>query len=400
MSTILFFPQPEFGHLNPPLKLARSLKLAGHRVFYMGLPDFEDYIRSQGIDYISVFENRCPKGYLKKRAGNKASMDFDNLSLILWEAGKPGGAASFNLMQEIENELRAVAGKVRPDLLLIDFKLRDLAPVTAERLGIPTAILSVTLIDLAPIGGKDEPAPSRYPELFLCPKAFDFPSPTKKNRYYVEASIEVERKEAHTFPADEPGDGRPLIYCSLGSQPYQYEHSENLFRSLIEAMKDRPGWRLVLAVGTDQTVASYHPLPNNVEVVNWAPQIEMLKRASIMITHGGLGGVKEAIFFAVPMIVYPCRWDQPHNAARIVYHGLGVRGDIHNVSVHHIHSLIDAIEKDPSYKRQIEAMSRTFREIENSGIGIHTVEKIISDYQSRQFATGTGAQSWIQETQR
>jgi zeaxanthin glucosyltransferase len=108
----------------------------------------------------------------------------------------------------------------------------------------------------------------------------------------------------------------------------------------------------------------------------------MLGRASIMITHGGLGGVKEAIFFGVPMIVFPCRWDQPHNAARIVYHGLGVRGDINNDSVGQIHSLIDAVDKDPQFKSRIDAMSRTFREIENSGVGVSTVETIISDSRS------------------
>jgi MGT family glycosyltransferase len=144
-------------------------------------------------------------------------------------------------------------------------------------------------------------------------------------------------------------------------------------------MRERPDWQLVLAAGVHLRATDLHPVPDNVVVVNWAPQLEMLERASIMITHGGLGGVKEAIFFGVPMIVFPCRWDQPHNAARIVYHGLGVRGDINNGSVGQIHSLIDAIAKDPKFKSRVDAMSRTFREIEDSGVGVSTVEKIISD---------------------
>jgi len=389
MATILFFPHPEFGHLNPPLKLARTLKRTGHCVYYLGLPDFEDYVRSQGLDYVSILENRCPKGYLKKRANDKARMDLDNLSLILWEATGSSGAAAFNLTKEIEEELDRVLRKLAPDLLIIDFKLRDLAPITAERFGVPTAILSVTLIDLAPItdSNDDHSTESGLPELFLCPREFDFPSPAKKNRHYIEPSIELDRKESHSFPWREVDEAKPLIYCSLGSQSYQYEQSQTLFRAIIAAIGHSPDWQLVLATGVHLSSADFNPVPQNVLVVSWAPQLELLERASIMITHGGLGAVKECIFFGVPMIVFPCRWDQPHNAARVVHHGLGLRVDINNVSVQQVLSLIDTVDKDPSFKGRIDAMSRTFRDIENSGVGVQTVENILSGFRRTQLAS-------------
>jgi UDP:flavonoid glycosyltransferase YjiC (YdhE family) len=107
----------------------------------------------------------------------------------------------------------------------------------------------------------------------------------------------------------------------------------------------------------------------------------MLEKASIMINHGGLGAVKECIFFGVPMIVFPGKWDQPNHAARVVFHGLGVRGNIHDRSTQQINTLIDVVDKDPKFKSRIDAMSKTFRDIENSGIGIRTVEKLLADYQ-------------------
>jgi UDP:flavonoid glycosyltransferase YjiC (YdhE family) len=382
MAVILFFPHPEFGHVNPPLKLARGLKLEGHTVYYVGLADFEDYVRSQGLDYISIFEDRCPKGYLKNRAGEKKQNDLDNLTLLLWEATGGQGKRAFDPIKEIEAGIAKVLRKTSPDLMIIDFKLRDLAPLVIHKFGLHAAIISVTLIDLAPITtGRDEaPSQGGLPELFLCPKEFDFPSVTKRDRYYIEASIELQRKESHAFPWDKVDADRPLIYCSLGSQSYQYEHNQALYRAVIEAMKGKPDWQLVLAAGMHSNPIDFNPLPENVLVVNWAPQLELIKRASIMITHGGLGGVKECIFFGVPMIVFPCRWDQPHNAARVVYHGLGVRGDIHNVSVSQIRSLIDTIEKNPSFRMRVEAMGEVFREIEGSGVGVKTVERILADY--------------------
>jgi UDP:flavonoid glycosyltransferase YjiC (YdhE family) len=107
----------------------------------------------------------------------------------------------------------------------------------------------------------------------------------------------------------------------------------------------------------------------------------MLERASIMITHGGLGAVKECILFGVPMIAFPCKWDQPFNAARVVAHGLGVRGSINKVTAGQIHRLIETVAGNPSFKSRVDAMSKVFNEIENSGKGVKILERIISDFQ-------------------
>ncbi len=57
--------------------------------------------------------------------------------------------------------------------------------------------------------------------------------------------------------------------------------------------------------------------------------MELLSRADLFITHSGLNSIKESIFYAVPMLVFPIEFktDHPGNAARIVYHVLGLRGD-------------------------------------------------------------------------
>src|SRR6185503_18859644 len=68
-------------------------------------------------------------------------------------------------------------------------------------------------------------------------------------------------------------------------------------------------------------------LPPNVVVVPRTPQHTLLEKASVFVTHGGLSSVKEAIWFGVPMLVFPLGYDQHGNAARIAFHGLGARGD-------------------------------------------------------------------------
>jgi zeaxanthin glucosyltransferase len=382
MANILFMPVPEFGHMNPPLKLAKSLQERGHRVYYVGFADFEDYVHSQGLDYISIFSERYPKGYLQARADKQARMKLDRLSLMFLEAREAHDQIAINPLKAFEEEIARVFRIIPPDLFIVDNMLRDLAATVAHRLGTPTLRLSLHFeearIDLGDPG--DIPPPGKLPALLLCPKEFDFSySPKKENYHYLEASIEVGRKEASAFPWERIDESRPLIYCSFGSQCHQYEQSETLFRAIIEAVGEKPGWQMVLAVGPYLKVADFEPLPANVVVVNWAPQLKMLERAAMMITHGGLGAVKECIFFAVPMLVFPGKWDQPYHAARVAHHGIGVRGNSRESSVRQIRKLIDGIAGNALFKQRIEAMSRTFREIENSGIGVRTVEKLMAD---------------------
>jgi zeaxanthin glucosyltransferase len=217
--------------------------------------------------------------------------------------------------------------------------------------------------------------------LVLCPDALEFSHAREKpNRYHIEPSIDFQRQELHSFPWEALDRSKPLIYCSLGSESHLYKQSFRIFSAIIEAMRTKPDWQLLLAIGPYLKMDDLPPLPTNVLVVNWAPQLQILQRAAMMITHGGLGSVKECIFLGVPMIVFPCRWDQPTNAARVVAHGLGVRGNVNHVSSHEVIAMIDNVSGNPSFKRSVEAMSRTFREIEDSGRGVELIEQIIGSF--------------------
>jgi zeaxanthin glucosyltransferase len=65
------------------------------------------------------------------------------------------------------------------------------------------------------------------------------------------------------------------------------------------------------------------PVPSNVIVVDQAPQIELLKRATLCITHAGLNTALESLAYGVPMVAIPIGYDQFGVAARIAYHGVG-----------------------------------------------------------------------------
>jgi len=390
MANLLFLPVPEFGHIIPPLKLAKALQQRGHKVYYVGFADFESYVRSQGLDYITIFECRYPKGYLDTRIEKQVKLKTDRLSLMLAEAKETNDHLARDPLSAFESEMLRIFQRVEPDLVIVDNMLRDLAALLAHKHGAPAVRLAVHFEEarIALSDLRSSPSYPPVPALVLCPKEIDFSGSAKKqNYYYLEPSVDTDKQETQVFPWERLHEDRPIIYCSLGSQCHQYPDAPGLFRAVRDAVAERPEWQLVMTIGPYLKTEEYEgSKAENIVIVNWAPQCQILERASMMITHGGLGALKECAFFGVPMIVLPCKWDQPYNAARVVHHGIGLRGNSQDKSTKQIHALIDGIAGNRALKPRLQAMSEIFQAIETSGIGVNTIEKLVLD-----FRRGSGA---------
>jgi zeaxanthin glucosyltransferase len=66
---------------------------------------------------------------------------------------------------------------------------------------------------------------------------------------------------------------------------------ESVFSAIAQAVKPRPGMQLVLSIGDSLDAKQSNSLPANCIIVNRAPQIELLKRSALCITHAGLNSV-------------------------------------------------------------------------------------------------------------
>lgn len=370
MAKIIFASYPETGHLNASFKVAKGLQSNGHQVSYLSLPDFEEYIRDQGFEFIALFEKLCPKGFLFETA---VKNNLENIEAVLLQVSKAGQPLERALFQEIQQTIH----RAEPDLLINDLFLPDFALVAAA-IGVPLVLLNTQFFNPWAEGQANYQPLIKWPELILSPQAFDFPgAERKKNSRYVEASIDLKRKDV-PFPWHRVDANKPLIYCSFGSQSHIFSGSENFFQRVIDTIAAKEDWQLVLTVGANLRVEDFRSVPENAILVKSAPQLEILKRASIMMTHGGFNSVKEAIFFGVPMILFPMIRDHPAVAARVVYHGLGVRGELQKITVEQIHALINRIDKDSSFKTKVELMGRIFREAESAAPSLQSIEAVLA----------------------
>src|SRR5258708_31234778 len=91
-------------------------------------------------------------------------------------------------------------------------------------------------------------------------------------------------------------------------------------------------------------------MPENQIIVSKAPQIELLKRASLCITHAGLNTALEALAQGVPIVAIPIGFDQPGVAARVAYHRVGEFVEVVDLTAERLAQLIQRVRQNPSYR--------------------------------------------------
>ena len=432
MATIVFMPFHWASDLNPTFALAGKLRERGHRVHYFGIPDTAERIRSQGFDFTPVFSRAFPEGTLAKQYESESQGKRYGVSEF-----RDRFRGTCDLLRE--GELDRVISQVHPDLLLTSSGTPWVG-IAASRTGVRVISFCSTLISVEdsavpPFSTDLIPKPTRLsrlrtwfewkkffwyrrrysrdwdisedlktlardcgyplekidfrvetwprllllPELVFFPKDLDFPrSRTPEGVFFIEGAVDIDRRDGD-FPWQQLDDTKPLVYCTLGSLlPFKFPaRASQFFQMFMDAMAQRPALQGVVTIGNYLKADEFN-CPPNVLIASHAPQVEVLNRASLMISHGGVTGVKESAFMGVPMLLIPVSYDEFGNAARVVYHGLGARLRLKEVSASELGRLIDTVLKDSSYSGRAKRMSEKLLALERESPGVAIVEDILS----------------------
>ncbi len=430
MATIVFMPFHWASDLNPTFALARKLRNRGHHVHYLCIPDTERRIRSQGFDFTPIFSHAFPEGAMAKQSESEAQGKRYGLTEF-----RDRFQRTCELLRE--GELDRATRQLQPDLLLVSSGTPWVG-IAACGTGIPVTAFSSTLIsvedsavppfktDLIPkqtllsrlrtwfewrklflyrrlysrdwdisadlkklarhfgypvskIDFRVETWPRLLlPELVFFPEQLDFPRPRKpEGAFFIEAAVDVERRDGD-FAWDRVDEDKPLVYCTLGSLlPWKFpDRASGFFQMFMDAMAQRPALQGVVTIGNYLKPEEFN-CPDNVFITSVAPQVEVLKRASLMVSHGGVTGVKESAFMGVPMLLMPVYYDEFGNAARIVYHGLGASLRLKELSALELGRLIDRVLGDSSYSARAKLMSEKLRNLEQQSPGLAIIEDML-----------------------
>lgn len=364
---ILLSNIPEHGHVNPTLAIVAELVRRGHRVSYPTTAEFAPRVTEAGAAPI-IHRSTLPSG---------SSEDE-------WPADLSAGAALF-----LREALAVVPWQLvhfdedRPDLVVHDVAALG-ARLLAHRWEIPAVQLSPSHVlpvsiyrefdrlyaynddwiayrrrfrDFLDDHGLDMPvneylgAPDRC--VVTIPRQFQLRPETLTNEYsFVGPCLRTGDSESSWDP---PPPDRKVLYVSLGTC---YANRPEFYRECIDAFTGLDRWHLVLSVGARVDPADLGDLPSNAEVHRSVPQLEVLRRASAFVTHGGMGSVLEALSYGVPLVVVPQGVDQPTNARRLAKLGLGTWLSPKHATAGALRDAVLAVSSAPDVAERLEEMRR------------------------------------------
>jgi zeaxanthin glucosyltransferase len=179
------------------------------------------------------------------------------------------------------------------------------------------------------------------------PKEFDFENPLSPPHFYHTGLFyDANARPKIDFPWERL-TGEPMIYASMGTilngQP-------EVFRTIVAGVAKHKGTQLVLSIGDQLDPKEIGPVPANAIVVKKAPQLDVLKRASVCITHAGLNTTLESLACGVPQVAIPITFDQPGIAVRIVAKKTGVATELDRLTPDHLSELLDEVVNNSVYR--------------------------------------------------
>ncbi len=379
------------GHLNPMTTLGYELQSRGHRVTVVGILDAEKKAYSAGLDFQAIAESECPYGTIAQ---------FSD------ELGKLSGLAALQYTVNWIQKSTAIFLQQAPktiknaglDALLVD-QTSPAGGTVAEYLGIPFMSVSAALMinedisvppfntpwnyspawwakvrnkigyrllrrigkpiratiaeyrrewNLPPHYGQND-VYSTLAQLCQQPAEFEFPRENLPGCFHFTGAYHNLISRAKIEFPFEKLTGQPLIYASMGTLQNRLM---GVFETIAQACEGLDA-QLVISLGSGISQDDVSKFPGTPLVVANAPQLELLQRASLTITHAGLNTALESISHGVPMVAIPITNDQPGVAARIVWTGCGEMVKLQGLNAPRLRSAIERVLTQESYRNNV-----------------------------------------------
>src|SRR5262247_4080507 len=412
-----FLSLPVPGHLNPMTALARKYQARGHAVVFLTLPDAGPFVQAAQLPLVPCSEDAYPQGSLGKYLQRLSRLSgVEALSYTVNEMMK---GYTETLFQSLPETLR----KAGADAIVLD-QYQPYVELIPKSLGMPYVHVSNALhVDYTgrsplcfygrrPIGS-DETARNREEvERF---RVLLEPTTAMARQYARKVGLFVDWKNPNStvsplvwvtqtprdfdfdcgpdlpqfhysgpwhdghgrIPVEFPWErltGEPIVYVSMGT--LQNGVTET-FRAVTASARRLKNLQFVLAIGNQIAPEEIGETASNVLTVAYAPQIELLKRSSLCITHAGLNTVLEALGSGVPLLATPITNDQPGVAARIAHKKVGLVISQDNLYSSDLPALITHAVEDSTLRANAEHLSESICETDGLATAATLIEKAL-----------------------
>jgi MGT family glycosyltransferase len=343
MSKALYLNIPAHGHVNPSLPLLNELVRRGEEVVYANSEEFRAAVEAVGarfvaypaVDELTRLMETASTGNLARNALKLVQIGEQLLPFItrLIDAEKPDyliydSLAGWGQMSAQMRRLPTVStivtfaltrdamppitpgafvqmmagfARVFPDYRKTAHSIRQSYGI--RPIALTDALMALADLNIVFTSRAFQPAGERFNDSFR----------------FVGPSIGARPPQAD-FPFNLLAADRPLIYISLGTINNQ---NPEFYRQCFEAFANHPA-QVVLSIGKQTDITALGAVPENFIVRDFVPQLEVLERASVFVTHGGLNSVHEGLLEGVPLVVIPQQVEQAIVAQRVAKIGAGI----------------------------------------------------------------------------
>lgn len=387
---IAFFNFPAFGHINPNLGVVQELVRRGHKVTCTTTDHFAPAIEASGarpVPYTSVFGDYYTSPYTP-------------------EALKGEGLRCFNEAKTLAASVEDFYADDRPDLVVYDFMAWG-ARFYAAKHDVPAVRLfpsyganeHFAIHEKFPVAEMSDPLvmdmltqlEAHLPDIGLegtsamefltkiedlgiifLPREFHYDGDTFDERFVFAGPCLGDRS---AFQGTwQPTGDRPVLLISLGTAATGWPE---FFTMAVEAFRDAP-FEVVMAVGDHVDAAELGDLPAHFHVSRHVPQLDVLRHASLFITHGGMNSTMESLYNGVPMVVIPQMNEQRANGLRVEELGLGRLLAAADTTAVSLRKHADDVHADQGIKDRVTALQTTMRQVDGPVVAADAIEGFLA----------------------
>ena len=394
----LFISRSNRGHINPMVGVAQWLGRAGHEVLWLTIP--RDPIADQQVERIGARAVHPP--------GATVGYGFDEAEIARLFREEPHKAfailVNLHTTRPREN-LEATAElirSVRPRVVVQDGVLYEGA-IGAFRAGIPFVNASPSFRLAAPPGFRyqltdvaaeiAEPRRKLFEEHGLaCEfREIECVSPTLNALFSTSELLPVEHLAAHThlvgpsFPIGPRGDEPELaegaiaadggtVYLSLGTvlnwQPG--------IAKAVAAAAHALGVTLIMAVGGLADDPEFRAsLPRTTQVYRYVPQLAVLRKVQVFVTHGGANSVTEGLVHGIPLLIIPLGLEQGLQRYFVERAGVGIGMSPAEVTVESCRAaLAELLREGNPYRVRAQEVGRSFAATDGARRAAELIQEI------------------------
>lgn len=367
---IAWFCIPAHGHTNPTLGIVKEMVAAGHEIYYFSFELFKEKIEKAGAVFISCdgYDFEMEDKENADRVGK--DMAFATELLV---------SSTLALDEMIADKVSAI----KPDLIISD-SVAYWGKLVAMKYNIPY-VSSTTTFAFNQYSSKYMKHGIRE----LWKMIVSMPGINKQIKrlrdkgYPVKGIMEIVQNNnetntivytskmfqpcADTFsdkycfigpsvrPIEKPMEktAEKTVYISMGT----VVKNSDIYRNCIDVLKDTE-YQVIVSLG--QNHEEFVNLPDNIQVYDSVDQMAALSIADVFITHCGMNSVSEALYYEVPLVMFPQTPEQGAVAARAKELGAGEM--LLSGEKSEIVTVLDKVLNHLQYKEAAIRISKSFKE--------------------------------------